>query len=496
MKIMKVLLQTVPFIHLSFYLCILYQVGLLKGIILSYLLHSAYKWIMLKVFKLEALSDGDLIFMWSDHEDAHNMIGLLTLETFDPVAIREMLIERGIKQFRKLRSRLVYKFFDFWWEEVPVEEAVKRIQIIDNFNYVIKNQQDLIGYTREELAVRFDLDRELPFVFKIVQSPESAPEYKNMLIIKFDHCFTDGLGFISMITALADNYDVKLFPQSMRKQKSWKKTIFAILLIPYYILYICVRNFLILKSGRTPFKSSKPITGTAKTGLSEAMDFLTYSKVSKILGITFNDLMMSVFAASIRKYCKEHFDRIPESVITMTPISDRKIPESLHDIRITNDATGIACNLNLIQDPIKDCKIIHKEYANNVRSLPMVMAIKKLMDLLHRYSPFYLTKFIIKQASQNFDITFSNVAGPLQHLYYAGSRLTEMFPFFTTGFTYAFIAIYSYRGKFRLNITLDNALNLDPNLLLKYLYIELEHIQTVLTDREVLDKDNNNKKKN
>ncbi len=108
-----------------------------------------------------------------------------------------------------------------------------------------------------------------------------------MILIKFDHSMTDGLGIMGMITTLADNCDVNLFPTLIKKPPmSFKIILWSIITIPYLMIYPSWRHLVYLKSGKTPFKSDKQNRGIPLTTLSELYDFGTYSKISKKLGIT------------------------------------------------------------------------------------------------------------------------------------------------------------------------------------------------------------------
>jgi hypothetical protein len=292
---------------------------------------------------------------------------------------------------------------------------------------------------------------------------------KNMIMIKFDHSLTDGLGFIGMITALSDNYDIKLFPASITKNPLTLKTIlWSLLISPWLMVYPAWRHKAYLLSGETPFKSNKENLGIPRTTLSELYDFDLYSKIGKQLGITFNDLMMTVFSAALKKYCTNHFHRIPKMVATMTPIGNRSIPKNIEDIEITNNSSGIGCELILIDDPIKESHIISKEFSYHARNIPLAKSVKIMMDFMYLYLPFYLSKYLVKDTGKNFDFTISNVPGPRNNLYYSGCKIIDMIPFITPGVTSSFIGIITYSGKFRFSICFDSVLGTDPELVLKY----------------------------
>jgi len=189
-------------------------------------------------------------------------------------------------------------------------------------------------------------------------------------------------------------------------------------------------------------------------------------------------MVMSVFSAAIKKYCSSHFHRIPKMVATITPIGNRNIPKEVEAISITNNSSGIGCEVVLIDDPIKDSQIISKEFAGHVRNIPLTKSVKIMMDFMLLYMPTYLSKHLIKESQKNFDFIFSNVPGPRHHLYYSGCKVIDMIPFTTPGISQSFVSIVSYSGKFRFGICFDSVLNTNPETLLKYVSDELNLLKT------------------
>jgi hypothetical protein len=455
----------------------LYHVGLFIG--LPILLIISYLWdkLMLAFFKLEPLSASDFTFLWNTSEETFNMLGIHRLEGLNPEGMRKLIIEKGIKQFRKLRSKVTYKFLNWWWEEQDdVEEVIKEVFSEPIRRPVFNSREEVIQYGVNELKVRFDLSKQIPYRIIFVQNEESSPEYRHLVIFKYDHILTDGLGITGLTLGISDNYSIDLFPPGMVKKIPLYYQLMGLLYLPYYAVYNVYRN-LSLNSGDTPFKMRKPLSGEPVTVASPALEFATYNTIRNHLGITFNDLMMAIFSSTLKKYCAQRCSIVPKKIITLTPISSRPLPKDITEIKVTNDSTGIACELYLHDDPITEAKSISEEFKKHVRNIPMANMNKLFMDFLVYYFPAYLVKFIFRTASKNFDITYSNIPGPRQAVYYDGYKLLETFPIFTTGFGSSFIAINSYNGMFRITITFDKSLEQNPNDLLQIFLKELEYVR-------------------
>lgn len=481
--ISKYLTQTFPLFKLFFYIALMYLFGIVKGIVLSLIIHKTYLLIMFKVLRLEPFSSGDKTFVFRPITERYNFIGYIIFnDDFNIEALKESIIERGIKQYRKLRSVNCYKFFEFWWKELPIEQCINDLAPFEVRNNIGKfeSTQDLINYSYNEIELSFNLFTQLPYKFIFVKNDNGT--FKNFIILKVDHCLSDGLGFVGLLTALGENYDLKLFPQSMKKKTiSCKEIIISLLFSPYYACYAFYRNLFQLSTRNTPFKSSRPISGFPKAAISSPYDFDQYSKINKKLGITFNDMMMNAFSAAISKYCSIHCKETPKRISSYIPISNRALPKDPKNLQITNDSSAVGCEIILINDPIKQCKIISKEFAKNARNIYMYKTTKFVTDFMNDYLPYYLTKFIFGSSARLIDIVFTNVALPKEDLIYAGYPVKAFYPIMTPGMTYAFIGIYSYSGKFHVSICLDNVLEMNPNEFLELFNEQMDYFLLVNT---------------
>ena len=473
---MRFLYQSIPLFKMAIFFLIISKLGLVYGILLSLALHKFHMLLMEKFFKMIPLSPGDLNFVWLDDKDRYNLVLFLKFEEFNAEKIKNLLIERGLKNFQKLRSRLRFKFFEFYWEEVKVEEAIKTIEIIkNNDEYCFNSNEDITKCSYKEIAKRIDIMNEFPFRFLIIENEKA--KIKNTLFIKFDHSFSDGLGLIGLICGLADNYSLDLFPGGFNKRHSILGFICTFLMFPYLMLYSFYRNIFKITTKESPFKINyEKKAGHPKIQMTELMDFTEISKICKSLNITFNDMVMSIISSASKKYMEENNLKMPTHLSCLVPVSSRKPPATINEILITNDSTAIGCKIDIISDPIKECNIIKNEFSSHVRNPYLFLFTKLMINSFFKFLPSYIMKEIILQNSKGIDFTISNVPGPKSALYYSGSKVTELICYTSTGFLNSFLAVFSYNGTFRFVICFDEALGLDVDKYTNILVNEINYV--------------------
>jgi len=474
---MKYLHQSIPLIKGIIYLFICFKLGFIFGTLISYILHKSQLFLLNKIFKIVPLSPQDMNFIWTEDYERYNLVTFLLFENFEPEKIKELLIERGIKNFAKLRSKIVFKFFEWYWEERPIEEAIERIEIIkNNDKYCFNSYDDITNFATTEIKQKFELLSELPFKILIIHNEKS--NFKNLLMIKFDHSFTDGLGFIGLICALADNYSMDLFPKIHSKQKGFIDYIIVLLMIPYYVFYTFYRNFISLSTVNSLFKMNgkERNTGNVQLQITKDYDFNKISKICKSLNVTFNDMMMSILSSSIRKFCKENKLQIPNELSAAIPVGNRRLIKNITDVKITNDSTAVGCKITIVEDPIKDSHLIHKEFKKHVRNMPFIILTKFLTDFVFKYMPDYIGKLIVRNACRNFDFTISNVPGPKSPIYYANGKLNEFLAFTSPGFFSSFIGVFSYNGSFKFLFCFDEILNFKLDKFKNFIESEIENV--------------------
>ncbi len=149
-----------------------------------------------KVFKLVPFSTGDRNFVFRPLNDQYNLMGYIVLEKdYDIEKMKQNIIERGVKRFRKMRSIVEYKNFNFWWKELPLKKVLELNPFEEQINkFKFDSLSDFANFAFDELKTRFRLTEEMPYKFVFIKN--NGGNYPNLILFKADHLMSDGLGFV------------------------------------------------------------------------------------------------------------------------------------------------------------------------------------------------------------------------------------------------------------------------------------------------------------
>lgn len=181
---------------------------------------------------------------------------------------------------------------------------------------------------------------------------------------------------------------------------------------------------------RTPFNAS--ITPHRKFAYrSTSLDAV--KAVKNELGATVNDVVMAVCAGALRAYLLEK-DALPDRpLVAMVPVSTRTGDETE---KWTNRVSGLIANLPTdIDDPVARVKAVHESMVSSKQlfdaipastltefaAFPPPAVFTRAMRMATRFS-------IGNRTNPPLNVVISNVPGPRQPLYSAGSRLVHYFP--------------------------------------------------------------------
>ena len=104
---------------------LIYRYGILWAILITIIRSFVVKYIFRFFFNLQELDNQELAFIYSLADRRMIMTGFLILDQYKPEELKNIIIEKGIKQFDKVRRNIIQKLGNYYWNELSVEQAVK-----------------------------------------------------------------------------------------------------------------------------------------------------------------------------------------------------------------------------------------------------------------------------------------------------------------------------------------------------------------------------------
>ena len=403
---MEFIVKLFPFLKFLTICYLIYKLGIIYGYGLFYVLEYIYiHIIMLKLFNYYPLSYGDKTFTFLQKSEKYNIVGLFKFDQIKREEIKKLIIERGIKKVDRLSFIRRIKFFEFWWEKLPIDEVLSKVSFIDD-NSVLNDEKDVIRCINKYLKYEFDVENELGYRFIFANNPNS--KQGPFLLINFDHAVTDGQGFVSLICTMADNYSLKLFPSV--RMPSYLDFIISYIMIPYSIYLFITSNLQLMQQSSKPCPIRMPIdvsvSGESLQGLSKHYNFSDFSKVCKKLKMTFNDLMTGIVSAAFNKIFKEHFkskDNI-ENLCMCFPTGTKGFPKTIDGVRMENDSPGFGICIKLIDNPLEETKNDISGSTNLLRNFSFRLLNKSVVKLIHYILPMSLRLKVLREKSKEFII--------------------------------------------------------------------------------------------
>ncbi|HEX6658966.1 MAG TPA: wax ester/triacylglycerol synthase family O-acyltransferase [Ilumatobacter sp.] len=229
----------------------------------------------------------------------------------------------------------------------------------------------------------------------------------------------------------------------------------------------------LLSAPRTPFNAT---IGPHRRFAYTTVSLDDARQIRRAFGVTFNDVVMAMCAATLRKYLQLH-DALPtEPLVAMVPISVRKADEP--DL-FRNRVSALTCELATDEaDPVKRLMRISRRMSEAKERFDPVSA-----DALQDFAQFappavagqamrLLSRLrIADRVNSPVNVVISNVPGPNHPLYSAGAELKHFYPVSTISDGIGLnLTVQSYNGQLDFGFVGDR--DLVPDL---WTLVELLH---------------------
>lgn len=206
----------------------------------------------------------------------------------------------------------------------------------------------------------------------------------------------------------------------------------------------------LLSAPRTPFNAS---IGPHRRFAYTTLSLEDARQIRRAFGVTFNDVVMALCAATLRKYLQLHNALPDDPLVAMVPISVRRPDEE--DL-FRNRVSGLTCELATDEaDPVKRLMRISRRMSEAKERFDPVSA-----DALQDFTQFappavagqamrLLSRLrIADRVNSPVNVVISNVPGPNHPLYSAGAELKHFYPVSTISDGIGLnLTVQSYNGQ-------------------------------------------------
>ncbi len=420
----------------------------------------------------------------------------------------------------KFRQRLMNVPFDLdypYWVDDPnfdIDLHLHRMKLPDPANW--KTLRDI---TSSLFSNTLDLRRPLWSVSFIEGLDEIAqvPKGSIAIVTKVHHVMIDGSSGVGIMSILFDK-DEKGGSKEVPKPKPFEpdplpdelslllKSSYKFLKNPLKIPITIGETILALAKSKAnnTLKSKKDfnrpsfsvpktifngIVSPKRTWGTAILSFERIYALKKIMGVSLNDVILTICAGGIRKYLQEKEKLPSQPLVANVPISIRsENSEQEHNNQISNMLVRIATH---IEDPIERLEYIHEQTLQG-KTRHKAMGAKTLSKMADAV-PFgfanlaagLYSRYNIKELHRPpFNVTITNVPGPKGLLYLKGHKIVSIFGLTPVLDNFGLIiAAFSYNGQVTITTTSDAKTMPDADKFSRYIRESANELEKLIQKR-------------
>lgn len=446
------------------------------------------------------------------------MIGVvLVLE--DPVDINRLknLLQERFLKFERFRQRVVFEDGRPYWQDDP------RFHL-DNHIHRLGLSGPMDEHELKRIAAAL-FSTPLNFAYPLWQvHVVERYEGGSALIARIHHCIADGLALVRVLLSLTDSASMasqnctgnqihtldreqmlsgqtpaqslwsaqsvrQFLHERLHQGQEWLNEGWNLLRDPRRLLNLA-RQGLAAGSELTrvgimppdpPTRLKGRLSGQKRVAWAEPLQLAEVKALGKEMGATINDVLLAAATSALRKYLARRGDDIAHEHIHVA------VPFNLRPLDKPVTTLGNQFGLVILPLPIglNDPLERFEQVRNNMRQLKESCQAQVFYGLLNALGrgPHVLEQAALEVLSRKASAVMTNVPGPSDALYLAGSRLRQ--PLFwvpQSGEVGVGLSIFSYAGTVQFGLIADKNLIPDPHVLMDDFaasYRELERLTQV-----------------
>ena len=470
----------------------------------------------LSAFSRKKMSTVDTAWLRMDSDGNLMMIvGVSMLSKAVSVEGLRHALESRFLVYSRFRSRVVTDLSGAWWQEqeVDLDDHVIHTALASNKNNA-SNKPDLQQLVGELSQQPLNPDKPLWQMHLVDNCRGEDGKLRQALIIRIHHCIADGVAlvgvFMSMFDKSVDEPDHKIPPRAVAaaEENPWEQIMLPVTAAS--IKAIDLSSSVLLKSlammtdldklpgqistlgqtaGQLVMDAVKLTTmeedthtrlkgkpnGKKHVSWSEPLPLAEVKAISRAFGCSINDVLMASVAGALRAYLRAKGDSIANDceVRVMVPVNLRKASRQQ---KLGNAFGLVPLVLPVgLEDPVARLyEVRHR--MNELKGSYTALVAMSVLGVLGA-TPKQVQNEIQNYFTRKATAVMSNVPGPQQPLFIAGSQLDQcMFWVPQSGDIGIGVSILSYNGGVQFGIVTDDALVQDPDDIIRRFAPEFEKL--------------------
>lgn len=334
------------------------------------------------------------------------------------------------------------------------------------------------------------------------------------IICRLHHCLADGLALMDVLLSLTDRAPdaPAALPQAQERPVSWLEGLvrpaaavakmaakganlvlhegLATLVDPSHALELAQRGtdyatalgklLLTLPDRRTILRGK---CGVVKRAVwSHPIPLADVKAIGQRLDSTVNDVLLAAVSGALRRYLESRGQPTRGlDIRAMVPVNLRQPAEMG---KLGNRFGLVILSLPVgVRDPLLRLAVVKKRMDDIKRSPEAVVAFGILNTI--GLTPVDIEKIIVDIFASKVTAVMTNVPGPKETLYLAGSRLTGLMFWVPTASNLGLgISIISYAGEVIIGVMTDAGLVPDPGVIVEGFHAELAEMQEIMLGSE------------
>ncbi|MBB2774333.1 MULTISPECIES: WS/DGAT/MGAT family O-acyltransferase [Mycolicibacterium] len=211
------------------------------------------------------------------------------------------------------------------------------------------------------------------------------------------------------------------------------------------------------KMFRTPPTFLNHVVSPGRTFATASVALADIKETARHLGVTFNDVVLSVSAGGLRELLLRYDGRADRPLLASVPVATDRSPD-----RVTgNEISGLAVSLPVhVDDPLRRVRLtaLATKRAKEVHDLMGPRLQGKMMEYLPPFAPTAF-RWQSEHATHNriMNVAVSSVPGPREHGHIGGGDVTEIYSVGVLSAASAFnMTVWSYVDQVDISVLSDD----------------------------------------